>query len=274
MMTEFTVEVPGGRLHADDTGSGEPVLLIHAGVTDSRVWDATAPLLVAAGYRVISFDTRGFGRSAPSQGRFSQVADTLAVLDAAGVPAAHFVGLSHGAATSVDVAIATPDRVRTLTLVAPGLSGYRWPRLPGVERRIAACERDDAPGLAQEIARMWAPMSFDDGVSEPADLAGMVVQAQAAAFMCEGLDVEEPSAIPRLGEITAPTLVVLGDRDLDAIEQIGRLLADRIPGATLVTLTGADHVLPLRVPDRLHALLLDHLRASAQDRGETHLEPS
>jgi pimeloyl-ACP methyl ester carboxylesterase len=259
-MTEFTVEVPGGRLHADDTGTGEPVLLIHAGVTDSRVWDTTAPLLVAAGYRVISFDTRGFGRSAGSTAQFSQVADALAVLDAAGVPAAHFVGLSHGAATSVDAALAAPDRVRTLTLVAPGLSGYRWPPLPGVGRRIAAGERDDAPGLALEIARLWAPMSFDAGVTEPADFAAMVIRAQAASFLCEGLDVEEPPAVPRLGEITAPTLVVIGDRDLDVIAQIGRLLADKIPGATLVTLTGADHLLPLRVPDRLHALLLDHLR--------------
>ena len=264
VVTEFSVEVPGGRLHADDTGTGEPVLLIHAGVTDSRVWDTTAPLLVAAGYRVISFDTRGFGRSAPSACRFSQVADALAVLDAAGVPAAHFVGLSHGAATSVDVAIAAPDRVRTLTLVAPGLSGYEWPPLPGVERRIAAGERDDAPGLALEIARLWAPMSFDDGAAEPADFAAMVIRAQAAAFLCEELDVPEPSAIPRLDEITAPTLVVLGDRDLAAIEQIGRLLAERVPGASLVTLTGADHLLPLRVPDRLHALLVDHLGRTPQ----------
>jgi 3-oxoadipate enol-lactonase len=258
-MTDFVVEVPGGRLHAEETGTGDPVLLLHAGVTDSRVWDTTAPLLASAGYRVIRYDTRGFGQSTPSEAPFSLVADALAVLDAAGAPAAHFVGLSQGAATSVDVALAAPDRVRTLTLVAPGLSGYEWPRLPGFERRLAAAERGDAHGLALEIARLWAPMSFNrDG--DPSDQASRIVREQAEAFMADELEVEEPSALPRLAEITAPTLVVVGDRDVDAIAQIGRLLTDQIAGAHLVTLTGADHILPLRVPDRLHALLLDHLR--------------
>jgi pimeloyl-ACP methyl ester carboxylesterase len=256
---EFTVDVPGGRLHGQDDGTGEPVLLLHAGVTDSRVWETTAPLLASAGYRAIRVDNRGFGHSPRSDKPFSLVADAIAVLDALDLPAAHFVGLSHGAATSVDTALAAPARVRTLTLVAPGLSGYAWPPLPGVHRRIAAGERDDAYGLALEIARLWAPMSFDDS-DNPTDPAAMVVREQASVFMCEEMEIDEPAATPRLGEIAAPTLVVLGDRDLAAVEQIGRLLAGEIPGARLVTLTGADHLLPLRIPDRLHALLLDHLR--------------
>jgi 3-oxoadipate enol-lactonase len=261
-MADFEVPVPGGRLHGVDDGTGEPVLLLHAGVTDSRVWETTAALLVGAGYRAIRYDTRGFGRSPASAGPFSLVADALAVLDATGVPAAHFVGLSQGAATSVDAALAAPDRVRTLTLIGPGLSGYEWPRLPGFERRLAAAERDDAHGLALEIVRLWAPMSFEiaGAGADPDDLAARIVREQAEAFMADEQEVEEPSAIPRLGEVTAPTLVVLGDRDLDAVAAIGRLLADRIPDAQLVTLTGADHILPLRVPDRLHALLVPHLR--------------
>jgi 3-oxoadipate enol-lactonase len=258
-MADFEVPVPGGRLHGADDGSGEPVLLLHAGVTDSRVWDTTVPLLVGAGYRAIRYDTRGYGRSPASAGPFSLVTDALAVLDAVGVPAAHFVGLSQGAATSVDVVLAAPDRVRTLTLIGPGLSGYEWPRLPGFARRLAAAERDDAHGLALEIARLWAPMSFEVAGADPDDLAARIVREQAEAFMADEQEVEEPTAIPRLGEITAPTLVVLGDRDLDAVATIGRLLADRIPAARLVTLTGADHILPLRVPDRLHALLVPHL---------------
>jgi pimeloyl-ACP methyl ester carboxylesterase len=256
-MPEFMVEVPGGRLHAEEAGTGEPVLLLHAGVTDSRVWDTPAGLLASAGYRAIRYDTRGYGRSAPSESPFSLVADALAVLDAAGVGAAHFVGLSQGAATAVDVALAAPGRVRTLTLVAPGLSGYEWPRLPRFAERLAAAERGDAHGLALEIARLWAPMSFDDA---PGDEASRIVLEQAETFMADELEVEEPSALGRLGEVRAPTLVVLGDRDVEAISEIGRLLSDGIPDAHLVTVTGADHILPLRVPDRLHALLVDHLR--------------
>jgi pimeloyl-ACP methyl ester carboxylesterase len=199
------------------------------------------------------------------------VVDALAGLDATGVPAAHFVGLSQGAATAIDATLAAPHRVRTLTLVAPGLSGYGWPRLPGHERRLAAAESGDMHGLALEIAHLWAPMSFrsayppEDATAEPADtepedFASRIVREQAEALMADDRAAEEPSALPHLAEITAPALVVLGDRDLEAVEQVGRLLAGTIPAATLVTLTGADHILPLRVPDRLHALLIEHLR--------------
>jgi 3-oxoadipate enol-lactonase len=267
-MSDVFVDVPGGSLYAEDSGAPasdaggaggrEPILLLHAGVTDSRVWDETAPRLAAAGYRTIRFDGRGYGRSPLSEQPFSHVADALAVLDAHGVDSAHFVGLSQGAATSVDTAIAHPARVRTLALVAPGLSGFVWPQLPGYERRVAAAERDDPQGLALEHARLWASMSFDGGDGD--DKAARIVRDQAGAFWAEELEVEEPDAIPRLGEIRVPTLVVLGDRDLEVITEIGNLLASAIAGARLTTLAGADHILPLRVPDALHEALAGHLK--------------
>jgi pimeloyl-ACP methyl ester carboxylesterase len=258
-MAEFTLEVPGGRLHVEETGVGAPVLLLHGAVTDSRVWDTTAPLLASAGYRVLRYDARGFGRSPASGAPYSPVTDALAVLDAAGVPAAHFVGLSQGAATAIDAALATPHRVRTLTLVAPGVSGYEWPRLPGHQRRLAEAECGDLHGLALQTTHLWAPMSFGAG-AQPDDYASRLVRERAEAPMADDPAAEEPSALPRLAEITAPTLVVLGDRDLDAVERVGRLLAGSIPSANLVTLTGADHIVPLRAPDRLHSLLVEHLR--------------
>ena len=258
-VTDIEVSVPGGLLRGEDTGSGDPVVLLHAGVTDRRVWDPTAARLRDAGYRVIRWDTRGYGQSPPSGGPYSLVADALAVLDARGVDSAHFVGLSQGAATSVDAAIAAPGRVRTLTLVAPGLSGWEWPRLPGYERRAAAAECGDGPGLATEIARLWAPMSFDGGAT--GDAASQVIVDQVDTFLAEEeFEQDEPDARPHAASITAPALVVLGDRDLDVITEIGTRLATWIPGARLVTLTGADHLLPLRVPDALHAELLAHLR--------------
>lgn len=134
-VTFIEVLVPGGMLRGEDAGSGEPVVMLHAGGTDRRVWEPNADLLRNEGYRVIRCDMRGYGQSPPSEAPFSLVADALAVLDACGVDSAHFVGLSMGAATSVDLAIAEPSRVRTLTLVAPGLSGYEWGALRTDGRR-------------------------------------------------------------------------------------------------------------------------------------------
>ncbi|GIJ44721.1 alpha/beta hydrolase [Virgisporangium aliadipatigenens] len=255
-----TLSVDGGRIHAETVGDGEAVLLLHAGVADRRVWDLVVPALVSAGYRAVRYDSPGFGLSPAPAAAHSLVGDALAVLDAAGVSAAHFVGLSQGAATSIDVALAQPGRVSSLTLVAPGLTGYAWPPLPGSARRMAAAEAGDAHRLAMEIARLWAPLSFNGGECPTDDVARIIVD-QAAQFMRDELEVEEPPAVDRLGEIARPTLVVLGDQDLDAVAAIGAHIAHGIPGARLVTLDKADHMLPLRVPDRLADLLREQLRS-------------
>jgi len=258
-MPELTVD--NGRIYAEERGEGDAVLLLHSGVADRRSWDPIVPALAAHGFRAIRYDVRGHGRSAPPIAPHSLVQDALAVLDAAGVATAHFVGLSQGAATSVDTALAHPSRVRSLTLIAPGLTGYPWPRLPGFERRMAAAEAGDCHRLAVEIARLWAPLSFagDDG---PHDVAGRIIVDQAESFMRDEMAVDEPAAVDRLGEITAPTLVVLGEADIEAISDIGRRLVAGIDGARSTTLAGADHMLPLRVPDQLVELLLAHLGAT------------
>jgi 3-oxoadipate enol-lactonase len=261
-LTELPVD--GGAIHAEHTGAGaaDAVLLLHAGVADRRVWDHVVGPLADAGYHVIRYDMRGYGQSAPATTPHSLVADALLVLDAAGVDRAHFVGLSQGAATSIDTALAHPGRVRSLTLVAPGLTGYEWPRLPGFAERMAAAEAGDSHGLALAIAHLWAPLSFDKGESGTCDAAARIILDQAEQFMRDEQEIEEPSAVARLEEVGAPTLVVLGDRDVDAITDIGGLLTNRIPGARGETVRNADHMLPLRTPERLVELVLGHLQES------------
>jgi 3-oxoadipate enol-lactonase len=249
---EHKIIVEGGHIHAEEIGDGPPVLLSHAGVTDRRVWDPLLPAL-ADRHRVIRYDSRGYGRSPRPTGPYSLVTDALAVLDQLDVDRAHLVGLSQGAATSLDLALRDPARVVTLTLVAPGLSGFDWPRLPGYEERAAAFERGDLAGVTDGLIRLWAPLSTGD------DFAATLIRDQIDFLVADDLEVDEPSAIPRLAEVTAPTLVVLGADDLDVITEIGDLLATRIPNARRVMLDGADHILPLRVPDELTALLVEHL---------------
>jgi 3-oxoadipate enol-lactonase len=247
-------------LHIEDEGRGDPVVLAHAGVTDRRIWDAAVPALVAAGYRAIRYDLPGYGLSPGPTRPQSLVAVALDVLATTGVESVHWVGLSQGGATGVDVALAHPGRIRSLTLIAPGMSGYDWPALTGQDDREAAWERRDGSGLALEILRLWGPMSFDPaGQLRADDPAAAVVLDQANVFLRDDEEIEEPAAEPRLGEIAVPTLIVLGDRDVDAIADIGRRYEQGIRGAKLVTLAPADHLLPLRVPDRLHPLLLKHL---------------
>jgi pimeloyl-ACP methyl ester carboxylesterase len=250
-------------MHIDDVGQGDPVVLAHAGVTDRRIWDAAVPALVEAGYRVIRYDQPGFGRSPRPAGPHEPLADALEVLDATVSVPVHWVGLSAGGAIGVDVALAHPERIRSLALIAPGMSGYEWPELPGYEAREAAWERHDAKALALEILRLWGPMSFDDHANlRSDDPAGAVVLEQGEWFLEDDEEIAAPPAEPRLGEIAVPTLVVLGDRDVEPITDIGHRYARGISGARVVTLTPADHLLPLRVPDQLHPLLIEHFARS------------
>ena len=75
------IDVPGGRLNVVTEGDGPPIVLVHAGIADLRAWDSLTPLLVAAGYRVIRYDCRGYGSSPTEDVEYSNRADLRAVLD-------------------------------------------------------------------------------------------------------------------------------------------------------------------------------------------------
>ena len=121
----FTVDVPGGALAADRwPGDGPTVVLLHAGVADRRGWTAVADRLAAAGLDVVAYDRRGFGDTPPGDAPFTHLDDLRAVLDAtAGDRPAWLVGNSMGGALALDAALALPERVAGLVLLAPGVSG-------------------------------------------------------------------------------------------------------------------------------------------------------
>ena len=121
----------GVELYAEDHGDGTPVLLLHGWPDSSALWRHQVLFLTAHGFRVITPDLRGFGRSArPDETDAYQlgnsVADVAAVLDACGVEVAHVVGHDWGAAVAWLTAMYLPDRVRTLTaLSVPHLGARR-----------------------------------------------------------------------------------------------------------------------------------------------------
>ncbi len=135
------MEVGTDKLWAEDAGGDRPVLmLVHEHVADSRMWDPIWPQLSAA-YRAIRYDARGFGRSPAATEEYSQLLDLMAVLDHFGIERAHFSGCSGGGGTVVDLALAEPARVRSMVLLAPGISGYAWPGGAGTGRRVRRAGR-------------------------------------------------------------------------------------------------------------------------------------
>jgi 3-oxoadipate enol-lactonase len=237
------IEVDGGVIWAEDTGgTGPAVVLVHPGIGDSRIWNPVMARL-AARYRVIRYDDRGYGSSPPATVPFTLFDDLVAVLARLEVPQATFVGCSQGGASSIDLALASPERVRALVLVSPGVSGYPWPEEPEThdeaERLMAAA---DVEGLARLGLRTWAAAGQDEAV---------VAQLRSAAtsWVANGeYEKENTAAFDRLGDVTAPTVLLIGDKDHPPLIACDQAIAGRIPGCRVIDVPGGDHLLPLRVP--------------------------
>ena len=239
-----TGTTPSG-LWYEVSGTGEPVVLIHAFSVDRRMW---APQIAAleGRFRVVRYDLRGHGRSAAPAAPYAPHEDLRAVLDAAGVERATLVGLSAGSTLAIDFAIAYPARVSRLVLASPGLSGHvPSPPLTWTRPVFEAAGKGDAEGAA----KLWAEtpiMALRGDLTAAGTLRELVMSnVKLWTYRTNPAQPLAPAAIGRLGEIAAPTLVILGGQDLPHIAEIAGLLAKGIRGARLVTVPGAGHIVNL-----------------------------
>jgi pimeloyl-ACP methyl ester carboxylesterase len=231
------------------SGSGEPVVLIHAFSVERRMW---APQIAAleGRYRVIRYDLRGHGRSAAPAAAYAPHDDLRSVLDALGVARAALVGLSAGSTLAIDFAIAYPDRVTRLVLASPGLNGHvPSPPLTWTAPVFQAAGAGDA----EKAARLWAEtpiMALRNDLSAAATVRTLVMDnVKLWTFRTNPARPLTPPAIGRLAEVSRPTLVILGGEDLPHIAEIAGLLTKGIAGARLTTIPGADHMTNLDAPD-------------------------
>src|SRR6266536_4044262 len=152
------IAVDGGEVWTDDSGGdGPPLVLLHPGIGDSRIWEPVLPAL-AASYRVVRYDARGFGRSPAPTAEFSLLADLISVLGHYGLDRAAFVGCSQGGGSALGLTLEQPARVSALVLLCPGIPGYPWPEEPDeldaeYERALDA---GDVDALADLLQRIWA----------------------------------------------------------------------------------------------------------------------
>jgi pimeloyl-ACP methyl ester carboxylesterase len=227
-------------------------VLVHADWSDSGIWSPLTQRLRDR-YRVITYDQRGFGASPRPSVPHSWLADLRAVLDHAGVSKAAIVAHSGGGGPATGLALAAPERVAALVLLAPGTHDYPWPEddpyMGECARLIAAGDED---GLVDLGLRTWAPAG-SDAVTR-AQFRGAV----SAWFTSGDLRRPDPPAYNRLAGITAPTVVVAGDLEYPMVADSANQIASRVPGCRTIVLQGADHMLPLRAPARLAEIIMEH----------------
>lgn len=259
------VETDGARIHYEVEGSGEPVLLVHAGVANLRMWDAQVAALRDA-YRVVRHDTRGYGQTETDAVAFSNRADIGAVLDAVGEPSAHLVGLSRGAQIALDFALEFPERVRSLAFSGGGVGGYDAPEQSDAsvwEEPERLLEAKDWEALAE-----WETAYWVDGSGQPADRVDPAVRSLVHGWILETYRAEkeegtpqplDPPANARLADLRVPLLVIVGDLDEAETQAHCRYLASVVPNARLEVFEGAAHMVNLEQPERFNRLLRDFL---------------
>jgi 3-oxoadipate enol-lactonase len=244
----------------------ETVLLLHAGIADSRMWQPQGGVLEAAGYRVVAPDLRGFGQRRLEPEPFSHLRDAEGALDRpAGV-----VGCSLGGRVALELALHRPDLVERLVLIAPGLPGWKWSEetRAGWAAEEAAYDAGDFDAAAETSVRMWvdgpnrSPGEVDAGIR--AAVTAMVIRSyemQRGAWEAGAReeDVLDAPISGRLSEIRCPTLVLVGDKDVADMQAIATHVADSIEHAQLVTVRCSAHLPSLERANEVNPLLISFL---------------
>jgi pimeloyl-ACP methyl ester carboxylesterase len=234
------------------------LLFLHAGVTDKRSWHAVAAALSGRS-RCIAFDARGFGETTyEAEPGWSPVDDAIRVLDAVGSERAVVVGSSSGGYAAVDLALARPERVSGLVLIAPAVRGAPYPdpteRETDLEEGAGSAQEAGSIDLANALeAQLWldGPTSREGRVGGLARALFLEMNERALRAADTGPTADRAAAWPRLGEICVPALVLVGNLDVSDLRAIGRLLAAALPNATFTELIGVAHLPQLEEPEVL-----------------------
>ena len=251
--------VEGTRLYYELKGEGPAVVLIHGGQLDSRMWDDQFDAL-AKQFTAIRYDVRGYGGSLRGNKPYSDADDLAALLDYLKVTKAHLVGLSLGGRIALDVAVAHPDRVRSLTLAGPGLAGFEAPNAAEVELRmweIIKAAREDGPDQATDL---WLKDPFMVPAMEQPRLAARLrrISRENAHCWLENPVLQrspKPLAAKRLDTINVPTLLILGDRDVPQIKASIEELEKGIGGSQKVVIKDAGHMVNMERPGAFNETL-------------------
>lgn len=269
-MTTVAVSVGGADLPAIAAGpeDGIPVVFLHAGVCDHRMWIAQIVAAASAGYRAIAYTRRGYGEAKSPDEPFSHLDDLEAVLAHFGIHAAVFVGCSMGGGLAIDFALKHPGRTAGLVLVATAITNGDY-QLSDTDRQMQdvlddADERGDRDMLNKVEAHAW----LDGPRSENGRVKGAVRELffdmNARALANENAlnhEIKRPSARERIGEINAPALLVAGDLDFNYILTRHEGLSEDLPNAFATIIEGTAHLPSLERPDLFDPLLLEFLSA-------------
>jgi len=260
------VPVTGGRLYFEVAGDGHPLVLMHAGIADCRMWDEQVQVFSQI-YRVIRYDTRGFGKSKTEDVEFSNRQDLFDLLAHLEVEKAYLIGASRAGGIAIDFTIDHPEKVEALIPVSSALGGLNHQHPQHEERMLdemsEAWDQKDFVRLAGLELNMWV-----DGPVQPETRVAPALRERVREMILDTYTSHttegkpqrlDPPAAKRLAEIKAPTLIIFGNLDESGVLAAAEQLEHGIPAARKVVMAGTAHLPSMERPHEFNQLVLDFL---------------
>jgi len=263
-----SVDAVGTELYYERAGEGEPLLLIQGMSATHLAWGEPFLDELQRSFDTIVFDNRGIGRSGPAELPFTTAdlaADTAGLLDALGLETVHLVGISMGGMIAQELALAHPERIRTLTIGASYCGGPNGSLMAPEDLQMLG--EAYASGERERVFRaMWEINLSPDFRSDDSRFAafaemGSALPAPQPVVLQQMRACAEHDTHERLGQIDLPTLVIHGDVDRLLRYPNGQAIAGLIPGARLATLENVGHMFWWEQPQRSAELIREHALA-------------
>ncbi|MGH2763238.1 MAG: alpha/beta fold hydrolase [Thermoleophilaceae bacterium] len=262
------LQVNGQTLYHEVHGEGEPLLCVHGLATDTLAWALQVPAF-SARHRTVVFDNRDVGRSSMAAESYEiadMAQDALALADALELDSYHLLGVSMGGAIAQEIALAAPERVRTLTLAMTFAAGGQWTRklseVWGARvRRVSHEEHVD------ELMLLNFSEAFFENAEGAAWMRDLMLQnphPQPAEAFARQLDASSRhDTTERLDTLEMPTHVIGAEHDILVPVWKARELAALIPGATLTVLDAAPHGASVERAEEFNRSVLDFIAERA-----------
>ena len=254
---EAYAAVPGARIFYRDTGgNGTPVILLHAATGSSRVWEYQISAFTAAGYRLIMFDRRGWGRTEidPGASPGTAAGDLAALLDQLRLDRVHVVGTAAGGFVALDFTLSFPARVRSLT-VANSIGGVQDPEFLELNHRIRPPEFDKLPPEFREVGPSYRAGNAE-GTARWVELEKI---SRPPGPRAPAQPMRNRMTFAMLEGIKTPTLLLTGDADLYAPPPITRMFAQHIKGSEVLIVPEAGHSTYWEQPEQFNQAVLKFL---------------
>ena len=257
---EGYAQVPGVRIWYKDTGgNGIPVVFMHAATGSSRVWDYQIPAFTAAGYRLIAYDRRGWGRSeivatGPQPGTGAD--DLQALMDHLKIDRFHLVATAAGSSVSLDYAVSFPQRLRSLVMANGALGGFEDKDYQELGRRIRSPQLDALPPELRELGPSYRA-SNPEGTRRWIELERM---SRPGGSTAQPQSVRNRIMTSVLENIKVPVLLITGDADLLAPPPLLRFVAARLKNSESLIIPEAGHSAYWEQPEIFNRAVLEFIR--------------